>query len=46
MYFNRFLIDEKSRKNTYFLPVEEIQVCASSAINLYVMELKEDGLLN
>jgi hypothetical protein len=45
MYFNRFLSDEKSRKETYLLPTQEIQICASSAISLYVMELKEDGLL-
>ena len=45
MYFNRFLSDEKTRKDHYQLLLEEIELCASSAISLYVMELKEDGLL-
>jgi len=46
MYFNRFLKDEKSRKDDYLLNINDIEICASSAISLYVMELKEDGLLN
>jgi hypothetical protein len=45
MYFNRFLSDEKSRIKRGWLTNEELQICASSAISLYVMELKEDGLL-
>jgi hypothetical protein len=45
MYFNRFLSDERARKNGYQLDLEEMKLCASSAISLYVMELKEDGLL-
>lgn len=46
VYFNRFLSDERSRKEGYWLTDEEIALCASSALNLYVLELKEDGLLN
>jgi hypothetical protein len=45
MYFNRFLKDEQSRVKRHWLGIEELQMCASSAISLYVMELKEDGLL-
>lgn len=45
MYFNRFLDDEKFRRDKNYLNNSEIEICASSAIGLYVMELKEDGLL-
>jgi hypothetical protein len=45
MYFNRFLSDEKSRVKRGWLTNDELEICASSAISLYVMELKEDGLL-
>ncbi|MCX6434955.1 MAG: hypothetical protein NTY21_02505, partial [Actinobacteria bacterium] len=45
MYFNRFVKDEQSRVKRHWLAVEELEMCASLAINLYVMELKEDGLL-
>lgn len=45
IYFNRFLKDEKARKETFYLGIEDLEICASSAISLFIMELKEDGLL-
>jgi hypothetical protein len=45
MYFDRLLSDAKIRKDHYQLSLDEIEICASSALSLYVMELKEDGLL-
>jgi hypothetical protein len=45
MYFYRFLNDEQARNKRGWLTTEELEICASSALSLYVMELKEDGLL-
>lgn len=45
MYFNRFLSDEQYRNKRSWLTNEELEICAFSAISLYVMELREDGLL-